>query len=108
MKLIIRVSGCRSTGYEGFLFRQDRCQVDARFADLKHLVCSITLSDQQTTVDQLLRLSIVPYPLGVPLLVPGERVEEYHVQFIIYLMEKGGDIIGVDDLSMNTIQVLGE
>lgn len=163
-KLIIRVSDCGYTGFDAFRFLQEQCYLDAEFADLKHLVCSITLADGETSVDHLLQAlsrlsnqekhstfqdtvvpmkrpvglpqmrltprdahfvkkirvlplsesvgrilteSVVPYPPGVPLLVPGEMIEQRHVEYINYLIEKGGDIIGGEDPLMRTIQVLG-
>jgi arginine decarboxylase len=164
-KLVIRVSGCGYTGFDAFRFLQEQCHLDAEFADLKHLVCSITLADNQTSIDHLLKglsrlsneakhstfqdtigsitcpvglpqmrltprdahfvnqvrvipltesvgriltESVIPYPPGVPLLVPGEIIEQRHVEYINYLISKGGDIIGVEDPLMRTIQVLGE
>ena len=161
-KLVIRVCDTGYTGLEAFDFLQAKHRIDAEFADLKHLICSISLVDNRTTIDQLLDAlrdlskesheikeaknafieppkglpsmmmtprnayfavktytipihqsvgeilteTVIPYPPGVPLLVPGEIVEQRHVDYISYLIRKGRDFIGTEDSSMNTLRII--
>ena len=133
-----RVCNTGFTGFQAFDFLQEKHRIDAEFADLKHIICSISLADNRTTIDELLDAlqdlsdqsreikeevdsfieppeglptmtmtprdayfapktralpidqavgkilveSVIPYPPGVPLLVPGEVLEQGHVEFI--------------------------
>lgn len=161
-KLIIRVSKTGFTGFQAFSFLQEKHRIDAEFADLKHIICSISLADNRTTIDELLDAlqdlsdesrqindeidsfieppkglpavtisprdayfapqtlsipidqavgktlieSVIPYPPGVPLLVPGEIIEQCHVDFIHYLLEKGSDFIGTEDPTLQTVRII--
>lgn len=161
-KLIIRVCDTGFTGFEAFNFLQEKHRIDAEFADLKHLICSISLADNRATIDELLDAlqdlsnenhesnkqvdsfieppkglptmlttprnayyaletcplpidqtvgkilveSVIPYPPGVPLLVPGEVMEQRHVNYIKYLINKGRDFIGTEDPSLRTVRIM--
>jgi arginine decarboxylase len=88
-KLIIRVSDTGYSGFEAFKILQQQYGIDAEFSDLKHVICSITIADNQTTVDRLIdalmffsdnvrqtlsidTLSIKP-PQGLPTMVSSPR-----------------------------------
>jgi lysine decarboxylase len=163
-KLIIRVSDTGYTGFEAFNILQQQYGIDAEFADVKHIICSMTIADTEADIDKLLsalnglstkkhdiiatsidttpmyrpnsipRLeisprdaffvakshtvsldqavgqiiieSVIPYPPGIPLLVSGEIVEQCHVDYIRYLIDKGHDFIGTDDPSLCTVRVV--
>ena len=57
-------------------------------------------------VGHVLSENIIPYPPGVPLLVPGEIIEQCHLDYLKYLIEKGSNIIGMEDSSFQTINVV--
>src|SRR5690606_6796555 len=46
---------------------------------------------------------IIPYPPGVPLLVPGERITERHVSELIRWREGGAGIQGAADPGLRTL-----
>lgn len=49
---------------------------------------------------------IIPYPPGIPLIVPGEIINSEVVDSILNGMAKGIDIIGAKDHNLNYIQIL--
>lgn len=51
---------------------------------------------------------VCPYPPGVPLLVPGERITKGVYDYLQFLKEMGNIINGQDDKSMQTIKVVSE
>lgn len=53
-KLIIRVSDTGYTGFEAFNMLQQQYGIDAEFADLKHVICSMTIADTEASIDKLL------------------------------------------------------
>ena len=161
-KLIIRVSDTGFSGFEASSLLRRQFNIEVEFADIKHLVCSITIADTESTVDALidalhsltkqdhqivtydnstikppdglptaaislrdayfanktrsipmneavghiLSENIIPYPPGIPLLVPGEIIEQCHLDYLKYLIEKGSNIIGMEDSSFQTINVV--
>ena len=53
-KLIIRVSDAGYTGFEAFQILQNEYKIDAEFADVKHIICSMSISDTDISVNNLL------------------------------------------------------
>ena len=51
---------------------------------------------------------VSPYPPGVPLLVPGQRVREGHIEFLRNGLEAGMVIKGVSDPSVKELRVVAE
>lgn len=47
--------------------------------------------------------SIIPYPPGIPLLCPGEKLEADAIAYIQGLREKGEKVIGINDLGEITV-----
>lgn len=50
--------------------------------------------------------SIIPYPPGIPLICPGEVLDEEDIQYILRLRERGEKVIGIDE--QNRITVISE
>lgn len=42
--------------------------------------------------------SIIPYPPGIPIVCPGEVIDEEVLRYVVGLREKGEKVMGVDDL----------
>ena len=49
---------------------------------------------------------ITPYPPGIPLICPGERIERDHWEYLKALNEIGIPIDGLSDLSLERVKVL--
>ena len=49
---------------------------------------------------------IIPYPPGIPLLCPGERITEGLVDYLEFLMDKGIEIIGLIGYNKEKIEVI--
>lgn len=49
--------------------------------------------------------SIIPYPPGIPLCLPGEALTEEDIQYITYLKKSGAKIQGGEQLEAGTIKV---
>jgi lysine decarboxylase len=52
-KLIIRVSDTGYTGFEAFNILQQQYGIDAEFADIKNIICSMTIADTEANIDKL-------------------------------------------------------
>jgi arginine decarboxylase len=50
--------------------------------------------------------TVSPYPPGVPLLVPGQRVHEGHIEFLRVGLEAGMVVQGVSDPSLEQLRVV--
>jgi len=161
-KLIVRVSDTGLSGYEANSLLRHQYEIEAEFADLKHVIFSITIADTEVTVDKLLDAlrglsrqkhhinnyddssikppdglpspaitlrdayfatktravplneavghilaeNVIPYPPGVPLLVPGEIMEQRHLDYVRHLIDKGSTIVGMEDLSKRTVRIV--
>ncbi len=158
-KLIVRVSDTDLSGYEANSILSDQYEIEAEFADLKHVIFSITVADTEFTVDKLLDAlrglisqkhqinnyddssikprnglprsaislcdayfatktrtvplneavghilaeSVMPYPPGVLLLIPGEIMKQRHLDYVQHLIENGNTIVGTEDSSIQTV-----
>jgi lysine decarboxylase len=163
-KLIVRVSDTGLSGYEANSILNDQYEIEAEFADLKHVIFSITVADTELTVDKLLNAlnglisqkhqindyddssikppnglprsaislrdayfatktrivplneavghilaeNVIPYPPGVPLLIPGEIMEQRHLDYVRHLIDKGSTIVGTEDSSIQTVRIVDE
>ena len=161
-KLIVRVSDTGLSGYEVRSLLRHQYEVEAEFADLKHVIFSITIADTESTVDKLLDAlhaltrqkhhitndadssikipdalprtaislrdayfatrtrivplnesvgeilaeNVIPYPPGIPLLIPGEIMEQRHLDYVHHLIKKGSTIVGMEDLSLRTVRIV--
>ncbi|CAF1246938.1 unnamed protein product [Rotaria sp. Silwood1] len=161
-KLIIRVSATGFSGFETSSLLRHQYEIEVEFADVKHVICSITIADTESTVDKLLNAlhsltkqnyqviddnnfsikppdglplpaislrdayfstktrsiplneavghilveNVIPYPPGIPLLVPGEIMEQRHLDYMRHLIDRGSTIIGMEDLSLRTVRIM--
>ena len=161
-KLIVRVSKIGMSGFQATIMLRQQYGIEVEFADLKHIIFSITIADTETTITKLLDAlrsliqqkyqtnklddssikppaglphaaitlrdayfasktrsvplnetvgniiaeNIIPYPPGIPLLIPGEIMEQRHLEYICHLVNKGSNIVGVEDLSLRTIRII--
>ncbi len=160
-KLVIRVS---DTGMNGQTFAAHLAQehnIFGEFVDPKHIICSITIADDQQRVDYLLNAlrtvaakgtqmaakaaaptlvapelpqmvinprqanfaatrtvpfskaigevcaeQIMPYPPGIPMLLPGEQIDVNMVDYLRYVKGQGVSIVGPEDTSLETVRVI--
>lgn len=49
---------------------------------------------------------IIPYPPGVPLLVPGERLSAEMIDYLRYLLALNTNIVGPEDAQLKTVRVI--
>lgn len=161
-KLVIRVA---DTGMNGQTFARYLAQehnVYGEFVDPKHIICSITIADDEPRVDYLLNAlkavaaqgtqtaakttahslaapelpqmvmnprqanfaasrrmpfsqaigevcaeQIMPYPPGIPMLLPGERIDADMVDYLRYVKAQGVSIVGPEDTSLEYVRVIG-
>jgi arginine decarboxylase len=59
------------------------------------------------SIDQVSAELICPYPPGIPLLLPGERITAGAIDYLQWVVRSGGFISGCADPELQTIQVLG-
>ena len=159
-KLVIRVSDLGLTGLAvSFQLRRAFGQ-DVEFADLQHIICSITIGDDERSVAALLGAlrqisadappapaplaimpppadlpemaltpraaafapsrrvpieqsagevcaeSIIPYPPGIPMLVPGERIARDHLDYLAYIVSQQMAVVGPEDKTLRTVRVV--
>ncbi|MEO1288637.1 MAG: aminotransferase class V-fold PLP-dependent enzyme [Chloroflexota bacterium] len=57
-------------------------------------------------VGQIVAENIIPYPPGIPLLVPGEQLEQHHLDYLAYIVSKGGNVVGMEDASLQQIRIV--
>ncbi len=50
--------------------------------------------------------NIIPYPPGIPLLVPGEKLEQHHLDYLNYIMGEGSNVVGTEDQSLMTLRIV--
>ncbi|HZX21795.1 MAG TPA: aminotransferase class I/II-fold pyridoxal phosphate-dependent enzyme [Clostridia bacterium] len=49
---------------------------------------------------------IIPYPPGIPLVVPGERISDEIIQQVMSIIDGGGEILGLCDSSCRWIEAI--
>ena len=49
---------------------------------------------------------IMPYPPGIPLLMPGEVIDAEMIEYVQYLLSRHIRIVGPADLQLNTVRVI--
>ncbi|HZJ77126.1 MAG TPA: aminotransferase class I/II-fold pyridoxal phosphate-dependent enzyme, partial [Oscillospiraceae bacterium] len=49
---------------------------------------------------------IIPYPPGIPLIIPGEKISTEIIQRVIDIIKNGGEILGLNDSSCKWINVV--
>jgi arginine decarboxylase len=159
-KLIIRTTELGYTGFEFFSKLHKDYGIVAEFADLRQIICSITIGDTSASVKKLLDAlrsmaadkrpsirhetevappaglpkleispreayfanaravpiqqaighvvaeNVIPYPPGIPLLVPGEVMEQRHLDYLQYIMSKGSSVVGTEDKTVATLRIV--
>ena len=56
--------------------------------------------------DQVCAEQVIPYPPGVPLLMPGEVISAEMIDYVQYLLRQQIKIVGPEDLQMNTVRII--
>lgn len=161
-KLLIRVSDLGMTGFQMHQRLRADYGIDPEFADLKHIVCSVTIGDDDTTIAHLLTAlraiaanpsvgyveagamafpgelptlamtlreatfapsrrvslerclgeicaeSVIPYPPGIPLILPGEVIEREHLDYLMYITSQGMHVVGPEDTTLETVRVVDD
>lgn len=159
-KLVIRVSETGWSGFEVYDKLRYEHGIDAEFADLKHVICSVTMGDTELSILKLINAlraisqevsgkpvldyeyalptnlpemvmspndgyfaptktvsleqslgeicaeNIIPYPPGIPLIVPGERIQREHLDYLFYIRSKGSGVVGTEDRTLSTLRVV--
>ncbi len=49
---------------------------------------------------------VIPYPPGIPLLMPGEAISAEMIDYVQYLQQQRIKIVGPEDLQLNTVRVI--
>lgn len=49
---------------------------------------------------------IIPYPPGIPLIVPGEKINDEVIEYVTAIIQSGKEILGLKDTSYQWIEVL--
>lgn len=159
-KLVVDVSALGMSGFAARAWLQQHCKINPEFADLRRIVCSITIGDgaqsaavleaalsalvkahadgavgqpkpvgayehpiaamsprqagarravalpRSETIGRVAAEFFIPYPPGIPLLVPGEVIDDAVLQVIDTLGAAGCNIVGPADASGGTLRVL--
>jgi arginine/lysine/ornithine decarboxylase len=56
--------------------------------------------------DEVCAEQIIPYPPGIPLLMPGEVISAEMINYVQYLRRQRIKIVGPEDLQMNTVRII--
>lgn len=59
-------------------------------------------------IDRISTESICPYPPGIPILLPGERIQKQDLDWLLHLKQQGGIITGCSDPCFQTLKVVRE
>jgi arginine/lysine/ornithine decarboxylase len=60
----------------------------------------------QETRDQVCAEQVIPYPPGIPLLMPGEVISAEMIDYVQYLLRQRIKIVGPEDLMMKTVRII--
>lgn len=60
----------------------------------------------QDAVGKVVAENVIPYPPGIPLLVPGEVMEQRHLDYLHYIVSKGSAVVGMEDKSLRTLRIV--
>ena len=60
----------------------------------------------EQAVGHVVAENVIPYPPGIPLLVPGEMMEQKHFDYLQYIMSKGSSVVGTEDKTIKTLRVV--
>ncbi|MBI1282167.1 MAG: aminotransferase class I/II-fold pyridoxal phosphate-dependent enzyme [Anaerolineaceae bacterium] len=160
-KLVIRVVDSSMNGHVFAEHLAQEYNLYGEFVDPKHIICSITIADNEQRIDYLLNAlravaakgkltatssvnqhlkaphvpemvinprqanfavskriplaqavgeicaeQIMPYPPGIPLLLPGERIDSDMLDYLHYIKAQGIKIVGPEDTSLEFVRVI--
>jgi arginine/lysine/ornithine decarboxylase len=160
-KLVVRVSETGWSGFEFYDILRNDYGIDGEFADLNHVIFSVTMADNEESIGLLLGAledisqrssgkaalinevplptglpemvmppwnayanpnsqavpfaealgqvsaeNLIPYPPGIPLVVPGERIEQVHLDYLTFIRSQGGGVVGPEDTTLEHIRVV--
>jgi len=161
-KLVVRVIDSGWSGYQVFDKLRYDYGIDVESADLRTIICSITIGDTpemvaklldslraiaqdkpaqahkavefdtpaalpemaftprqaffapsrvlpaQAALGQAVAEYLIPYPPGIPLLVPGEVLTAEALDYLRTIQAVGGKVVGPQDASLSTIRCIGQ
>lgn len=161
-KLVVDVTALGMTGFAARDWLRQHCKINPEFADLRRIVCSITIGDdthsaavlesalgelvkgraagtvvqpkqvgvykrpiaamslrqaggrravtvpRSEAIGRVAAEFVIPYPPGIPLLVPGEVIDDAVLQVIDTLSAAGCNMVGPADRSGGTLRVLND
>lgn len=67
--------------------------------------CAVPIAE---AIGEIVAENIIPYPPGIPLLVPGEMFEQQHLAYLQYIMTQGSRIVGTEDKSLKTLRIVAQ
>jgi lysine decarboxylase len=50
--------------------------------------------------------SVIPYPPGIPLILPGEVIERPHLDYLQYVIAQGMIVVGPEDQTLESLRVV--
>jgi len=56
--------------------------------------------------DQVCAEQVIPYPPGIPLLMPGEVISAEMIDYVQYLLAQRIKIVGPEDMQLNTVRII--
>jgi arginine/lysine/ornithine decarboxylase len=56
--------------------------------------------------DEVCAEQVIPYPPGIPLLMPGEVISAEMIDYVQYLLRQRIKIVGPEDLQMKTVRII--
>ena len=158
-KLVIRVADLGLSGFDVSMRLRHSYGIDVEFADLRQIICSVTIGDTQASIELLLNSlqaiaaeklpyrqelnlkapdglpemamvprdayfarsravpileaigevcaeNIIPYPPGIPLVVPGEIITAEILDYLAELRRMGSGVVGPEDQSLVQIRIV--
>ncbi|MCC5911105.1 MAG: aminotransferase class V-fold PLP-dependent enzyme [Clostridiaceae bacterium] len=49
---------------------------------------------------------LIPYPPGIPIVLPGERITEEMITYVQAMVKKGMEVVGLKDINCRTIEII--
>jgi len=56
--------------------------------------------------DQVCAEQVIPYPPGIPLLMPGEVISAEMIAYVQYLLRQRIKIVGPEDMQLKTVRII--
>lgn len=58
----------------------------------------------EESIDRVCAVPVCPYPPGIPVLLPGERIDRKCVDFLLRVLAAGAEVTGCDNGSINCMK----